>query len=350
VPGAARPKPFPASGTMSGPFPNYGSPDMMVLEGAPALSPFRRERLESRLQSIAPSLRISGAWHVYFVQPEGSAAPTCHPVPHPRSCAAGEAVADGAVSRIVVPRLGTLSPWSSKATELVRGAGQPVSRVERGLRIDVQGWPADAAAQQALVKALHDPMTQSVLETVEQGQALFSAPARGELERVPVDQLEAANQRLGLAMAQDEIDYLRERFTALGRSPSDVELMMFAQANSEHCRHKIFNASWTIDGQEQDRSLFRMIKNTHQQTPQHTLSAYSDNAAVIEGHPASRYRPIRPAANTAASRRCPARSRSRWKRTTTRPRSRRSRAPRPVPVARSATKARPAAAASRRPA
>ncbi|MFQ1040626.1 hypothetical protein ACEWB5_28855, partial [Citrobacter koseri] len=118
-----------------------------------------------------------------------------------------EAVADGAVSRIVVPRLGTLSPWSSKATELVRGAGQPVSRVERGLRIDVQGWPADAAVQQALVKALHDPMTQSVLETVEQGQALFSAPARGELERVPVDQLEAANQRLGLAMAQDEIDY-----------------------------------------------------------------------------------------------------------------------------------------------
>ncbi|MGM3150740.1 hypothetical protein, partial [Escherichia coli] len=128
-------------------------------------------------------------------------------------------MADGAVSRIVMPRLGTLSPWSSKATELVRGAGQPVSRVERGLRIDVQGWPADAAAQQALVKALHDPMTQSVLETVEQGQALFSAPARGELERVPVDQLEAANQRLGLAMAQDEIDYLRERFTALGRSP-----------------------------------------------------------------------------------------------------------------------------------
>ncbi|KAG1455570.1 hypothetical protein G6F57_015269 [Rhizopus arrhizus] len=277
---------------MSGPVPTYGSPALMVLEGAPALSPFRRERLESRLQSIAPSLRISGAWHVYFVQPEGSAVPALATLCRILEAAPqADAVAEGAVSRIVVPRLGTLSPWSSKATELVRGAGQPVSRVERGLRIDVQGWPADAAAQQALVKALHDPMTQSVLETVAEGQALFSAPARGELERVPVDQLEAANQRLGLAMAQDEIDYLRERFTALGRSPSDVELMMFAQANSEHCRHKIFNASWTIDGQEQDRSLFRMIKNTHQQTPQHTLSAYSDNAAVIEGHPASRYRP-----------------------------------------------------------
>ena len=271
---------------------------MMVLEGAPALSPFRRERLESRLQSLLPSgtlsadLRISGAWHVYFVQPEGQGsadvATLC------RILEAGEQagpVAEGAIQRFVVPRLGTLSPWSSKATELVRGAGQPVSRVERGLRIDVLGWPADPAVQQALVKALHDPMTQSVLDTVEQGGALFSTPARGVLERIALDDLEGANQRLGLAMAQDEIDYLRERFGQLGRKPSDVELMMFAQANSEHCRHKIFNASWTIDGQEQDRSLFRMIKNTHQQTPQHTLSAYSDNAAVIEGHPAARYRP-----------------------------------------------------------
>ncbi|MEG2981004.1 MAG: phosphoribosylformylglycinamidine synthase, partial [Stenotrophomonas sp.] len=265
---------------------------MIVLEGAPALSPFRRDRLQARLNAIVPGLRISGAWHGYWIDPDKGADPDLAALK--RILQAGDGVADaepGAVPRFVVPRLGTLSPWASKATELVRGAGQPIRRVERGLRIDVQGWPADAAAQQALVKVLHDPMTQSVLETVEQGQSLFSTPARGELERVPVDQLEAANQRLGLAMAQDEIDYLRERFTALGRSPSDVELMMFAQANSEHCRHKIFNASWTIDGHEQERSLFRMIKNTHQQTPQHTLSAYSDNAAVIEGHPASRYRP-----------------------------------------------------------
>ncbi len=265
---------------------------MMVLEGAPALSPFRRERLESRLQSIAPDLRISGAWHVYFLQPEGSAsadtATLCRIL---EAGTASEPAAAGATSRFVVPRLGTRSPWSSKATELVRGAGQPVSRVERGLRIDVLGWPADPAQQQALAKALHDPMTQSLLETLAQGQVLFDSPARGELERIALDDLEAANQRLGLAMAQDEIDYLRERFGQLGRRPSDVELMMFAQANSEHCRHKIFNASWTIDGQEQDRSLFRMIKNTHQQTPQHTLSAYSDNAAVIEGLPAARYRP-----------------------------------------------------------
>ena len=265
---------------------------MMVLEGAPALSAFRRERLESRLQSIAADLRISGAWHVYFVQPEGQQQADAAILR--RILEAGEhaePLADGATQRFVVPRLGTLSPWSSKATELVRGAGQPVSRVERGLRLDLLGWPADPQVQQALVRALHDPMTQSVLETVEQGQALFNALPRGELERIALDDLDGANQRLGLAMAQDEIDYLRERFAQLGRKPSDVELMMFAQANSEHCRHKIFNASWTIDGQDQDRSLFKMIKNTHQQTPQHTLSAYSDNAAVIEGHPAARYRP-----------------------------------------------------------
>src|SRR5690606_22822248 len=123
------------------------------------------------------------------------------------------------------------------------------------------------------------------------------APERGRVERIPVAGLEAANERLGLALADDEIAYLRERYTALGRDPSDVELMMFAQANSEHCRHKIFNASWTIDGRDQLQangqplSLFRMIKQTHIATPANTLSAYSDNAAVIAGYPARRYRP-----------------------------------------------------------
>ncbi|KFA39428.1 phosphoribosylformylglycinamidine synthase, partial [Xanthomonas vasicola pv. musacearum NCPPB 4384] len=138
---------------------------------------------------------------------------------------------------------------------------------------------------------LHDPMTQSLLGSAAAAEALFNVPDPGQLQRVPLDGLEQANRDLGLALAQDEIDYLRERFAALGRDPADVELMMFAQANSEHCRHKIFNASWTIDGKPQARSLFRMIKHTHQQTPQHTLSAYSDNAAVVEGVSAARYRP-----------------------------------------------------------
>ncbi|KAF1704352.1 phosphoribosylformylglycinamidine synthase [Pseudoxanthomonas suwonensis] len=264
---------------------------MIVLEGAPALSPFRRQRLESRLQSLVPGLRIEGAWHVYFVQP-GDAVPD--PDALNRILQAGPepaARAEGALSRYVVPRLGTRSPWSSKATELLQGAGQPVARVERGLRLDLAGWPEDAATRAAVGRLLHDPMTQSLLDSREAASALFAAPVRRPLERIALADLEAANRRLGLALADDEIEYLRGRYAELGRDPSDVELMMFAQANSEHCRHKIFNASWTIDGQEQDRSLFRMIRNTHQKAPQHTLSAYSDNAAVIEGHIASRYRP-----------------------------------------------------------
>ena len=262
---------------------------MIVLEGQSALSHFRRARLESKLQSIAPAVRVRGAWHVYFVEADPGASPDLATLRRVLQANEGDAPqADGAVSRFVTPRLGTLSPWASKATELLRGAGQPVKRVERGLRIDLEGWDD---ASPALAKALHDPMTQSLLASREQAQALFTAPARGELERIPLAQLEAANVRLGLALAEDEIDYLRTRYAELGRDPSDVELMMFAQANSEHCRHKIFNASWTIDGKEQDRSLFRMIKHTHAQTPEHTLSAYSDNAAVLEGYPAARFRP-----------------------------------------------------------
>ncbi|HYG05918.1 MAG TPA: phosphoribosylformylglycinamidine synthase [Stenotrophomonas sp.] len=265
---------------------------MIVLEGAPALSPFRQARLQSRLQTVAPALRITGAWHVYFLQTEPGNAPDLDTLRRILQAGIEPVPAEqGSASRFVVPRLGTLSPWSSKATELVRGAGQAIARVERGTRIDLSGWPQDSATQAAVAKLLHDPMTQSLLDSAQAAQALFTAPARGGVERIPLAGLEAANARLGLALAADEIDYLRERYAELGRDPADVELMMFAQANSEHCRHKIFNASWTIDGKEQDRSLFRMIKHTHQQTPQHTLSAYSDNAAVIAGEPAARYRP-----------------------------------------------------------
>ncbi|AER55188.1 phosphoribosylformylglycinamidine synthase [Pseudoxanthomonas spadix BD-a59] len=265
---------------------------MIVLEGQPALSQFRRARLESRLKSLAPMVRIVDTWQVFFIEPQGDAAPNLDALRRILQAeGAPSAPADGAVSRFVVPRLGTRSPWSSKATELVRGAGLAIARVEHGTRIDLAGLPADAGAQAALAKLLYDPMTQSLLDSSHAAQALFSAPARGQLQRVALAELESANTRLGLALAQDEIDYLRSRYAELGRDPSDVELMMFAQANSEHCRHKIFNASWTLDGREQDRSLFQMIKHTHQQTPQHTLSAYSDNAAVVAGPLACRYRP-----------------------------------------------------------
>ena len=265
---------------------------MIVLEGAIALSPFRRDRLQTRLQSLVPGLRVTGAWHGYWIDPEPGSAPDADALRRILQAEAGFAeAATGAVSRYVVPRLGTLSPWASKATELLRGAGLPVRRVERGMRIDLVGWPTDAATQAELAKLLLDPMTQSLLDSREAGAALFQTPVAGGVEVIPLAQLEAANARLGLALAEDEIDYLRVRFGALGRDPHDVELMMFAQANSEHCRHKIFNADWTIDGQVQPTSLFKMIKNTHAQTPEHVLSAYSDNAAVVEGYAASRWRP-----------------------------------------------------------
>ncbi len=270
---------------------------MIVLEGLPALSPFRRDRLEARLQAHAPGLRIAGAWFTYWVEPEPGRAPD--PVALQRileAHAARAPLAEGVVSRYVAPRLGTISPWASKAGELLRGAGQPVKRVERGTRIDLTGLPSAAVARAAIDRLLHDPMTQSLLADPAEAAALFATPARGALEAIPLADLERANARLGLALADDEIDYLRARYAELGRDPHDVELMMFAQANSEHCRHKIFNAAWTIDGREQlvnggNISLFKMIKHTHAQTPEHTLSAYSDNAAVVEGYPASRFRP-----------------------------------------------------------
>ncbi|MGY4517222.1 phosphoribosylformylglycinamidine synthase [Lysobacter sp. HA18] len=268
---------------------------MIVLEGAPALSPFRLERLQARLRSLHPEIRLLGARHTYWVLPEPGAQPDVAKLG--QILEAGDAFADrdaSAVSRFVTPRLGTRSPWSSKATELLQGAGLPVQRVERGMRVDVAGWPTDAATQGALAKVLHDPMTQSLLDAREDAVALFEAPSRGDLERIPLDDLENANTRLGLALADDEIAYLRERYAALGRAPADVELMMFAQANSEHCRHKIFNATWTIDGVDRPKSLFGMIRHTHATTPQHTLSAYSDNAAVVAGYRAKRFRPSGP--------------------------------------------------------
>ncbi|MCD9032219.1 phosphoribosylformylglycinamidine synthase [Luteimonas sp. Y-2-2-4F] len=264
---------------------------MIVLEGLPALSAFRLERLEARLQSLVPGLRLLGARHVYWVRPEDGATPDLAVLR--RILEAGGDLApppDGAVSRFVSPRLGTISPWASKATELLRGAGLPVRRVERGTRFDLAGWPTGEGAV-LVERLLHDPMTQSLLAAAGEAEGLFAAPPRGTVERIPLDALEAANGRLGLALAEDEIAYLRLRFGELGRDPSDVELMMFAQANSEHCRHKIFNASWTLDGEAQPLSLFRMIRNTHAHTPQHTLSAYSDNAAVVEGYPARAFRP-----------------------------------------------------------
>jgi phosphoribosylformylglycinamidine synthase len=267
--------------------------DMIVLEGLSALSPFRRDRLETRCRQIAPSVCIQGAWHIYFIEAEKAAALDSRAIGRIlEACPSQEPIAAGGQSLFVTPRLGTLSPWSSKATEILRGAGHPIKRVERGLRLDIAGLPSATEPQYApLIKQLHDPMTQSLLNDVSGANQLFESLAAGSLEYISMSTLPEANQRLGLALSPDEIEYLQQAYTQLGRDATDAELMMFAQANSEHCRHKIFNASYIIDSEPQKHSLFQMIKNTHAHSPQLTLSAYKDNAAVVEGFPAMRFRP-----------------------------------------------------------
>ena len=268
---------------------------MIVLEGATALSPFRRERLQARLSAHHPNVRLIGATPMYWVDFEAGRVVDADVLTRILQAGVVDATTDvhsapDSTHRYVTPRLGTLSPWASKATELLRGAGLAVHRVERGTHYVLDGWPADTAVARRLAGELHDAMTQSLLDTQSAAAALFDTPARGALERIALADMEAANARLGLALADDEIAYLRERYGELGRAPADVELMMFAQANSEHCRHKIFNATWTLDGREQAQSLFRMIKHTHATTPANTLSAYSDNAAVVAGFDTQRFR------------------------------------------------------------
>ncbi len=276
---------------------------MIVLDGQSALSPFRLERFNARLDALHHGVRVQASWYVYFLDAE--AAPDAGlrqrllAVLDARDAAPGHAAPEPA-TLWVVPRLGTISPWSSKATDILHGAGfngagAAIRRVERGVAWQITGLPpADAPDHAAIMAVLHDAMTQSVLTRIDAAQGLFLAGTPGDLVHValgadPQRALAEANTRLGLALATDEIEYLVQRYAELGRDPTDAELFMFAQANSEHCRHKVFNARWTVDGQAQDATLFGMIKHTHQQSPAHTLSAYSDNAAVIEGSEGQRF-------------------------------------------------------------
>ncbi|MET0230420.1 MAG: phosphoribosylformylglycinamidine synthase, partial [Rhodanobacteraceae bacterium] len=264
---------------------------MIVLDGQPALSAFRIDRLNTELAHHAPGCRVRAARYVFFVDAERSR------VALDRLCEVLEATGDKPAPAAfwIVPRLGTRSPWSSKATDILQGCGFPVKRIERGVAFELDGAPAhDSAEWAAVVRDLHDPMTQSVIVSLESVADLFETGAPAPLERVVLggdatQALSDANARLGLALAPDEIEYLATNYATLGRDPTDAELMMFAQANSEHCRHKVFNADFTVDGEKQDKSLFAMIRNTHAASPAHTLSAYKDNAAVIEGNGAQRF-------------------------------------------------------------
>jgi phosphoribosylformylglycinamidine synthase len=263
---------------------------VIVLPGAESLSAFRIARLLAALKPHAPGLTGLGARDLYLVDAEGVETGALRQLLGPGP----EAVEPADALVYVVPRLGTTSPWSSKATDIAKVCGLAgVRRIELGRVYRLHGVAQLPEAAHAL---LHDPMMESVLTRESDLQHVFDSQPRRGLRSVDVlgggaDALTAANRDWGLALSEDEIVYLAKHYASAGRNPTDAELMMFAQVNSEHCRHKIFNAEFTVDGQTQPHSLFGMIRLTHAATPQGVLSAYKDNAAVIEGHHGMRWFP-----------------------------------------------------------
>ncbi|HET7095831.1 MAG TPA: phosphoribosylformylglycinamidine synthase, partial [Casimicrobiaceae bacterium] len=277
---------------------------LLTLRGRHALSPFRVAKLEAALAASRPDhavSRISSTyWH--FVEVARNLTPA-ELATLERLLAYGAhdtESAGGGEPFIVVPRPGTVSPWSSKATDIARNCGlDAVVRIERGVGYRVatrEGGPLPAEDRAVLLPLIHDRMTEAVLPHLEDAQVLFEHVAPRPMATIPLlaqgrSAIVEANATLGLALAADEIDYLEANFRRLGRDPTDVELTMFAQANSEHCRHKIFNADWWIDGAKEPRSLFAMIRHTHATSPQRTIVAYADNAAVMEGATVRRFYP-----------------------------------------------------------
>ena len=263
---------------------------ILKIPGATALSPFREQKLLAEIQAVTSGITGVSANFAHFVElerplTEAENQRLVQMLGHGQTAAAESA---GGYF-LVVPRLGTQSPWSSKATDIAQRCGlTAVRRIERGIEYllaGVGGLPPDQ--QEGIMNLLHDKMTQVILWAGEY-ERMFTHRQPASLESVPLQKdgrsaLVEANAGLGLALSADELDYLAESFASLGRDPTDVELMMFAQANSEHCRHKIFNASWRIDGEEQAETLFGMIRNTSRHSPDGIISAYKDNAAVMEG-------------------------------------------------------------------
>jgi phosphoribosylformylglycinamidine synthase len=267
---------------------------MLILRGAPALSQFRAQKLLDESRKQVPDLGQIYAEYVHFADLK-------HDLSDEKLDTLKKLLTYGSRKEVketkgafalVVPRKGTISPWSSKATDIANNCGlNEVIRLERGISWycqDTHGQDLSSDAMQKLLPLLHDRMMENVFAQLQDAEVLFEREQPRSLTHVDIlsggrEALASANMTLGLALADDEIDYLVESFTQLKRNPSDVELMMFAQANSEHCRHKIFNSSWTIDGEQKEISLFGMIRNTHKVSPDGVLSAYSDNAAVFAG-------------------------------------------------------------------
>jgi phosphoribosylformylglycinamidine synthase len=261
-------------------------PQILKLRGPRALSEFRLAKLLAVLKKVDPAVRsvTAGFWHFAETTRELDVAERRR---LERLLDYGPPAPDGPGRlHLVVPRLGTISPWSSKATDIARNGGlAAVTRFERGTAFHVDADKAGIAG------ALHDRMTETVLASLDDAEALFQHVAPRPLAFISRKEVGEANRQLGLALSEDEIEYLERAYAALGRDPTDAELTMFAQANSEHCRHKIFNADWVVDGERQARSLFSMIRHTHAVTPHGTVVAYADNAAIMAGREAERFFP-----------------------------------------------------------
>lgn len=268
-----------------------------ALRGASALSLFRIQKLAQKAAALGlPQAEIASEYWYFVSSPAPLDAAQTEKLQALLSAVRVDTPAAEQSLFLITPRIGTISPWSSKATDIAHNCGlNGVERIERGLAVYVSGsLHGNERAQWASL--LHDRMTESVLPDFQSAKQLFAAHEDQSFDTVDVlgggrAALEAADKNMGLALSSDEIDYLVENYRALNRNPSDVELMMFAQANSEHCRHKIFNADFILNGEKQEKSLFRMIRDTHEASPEGTVVAYKDNSSVIEGAQIERFYP-----------------------------------------------------------
>ncbi len=279
---------------------------MLTLHGSTALTQSKSQQLLSQLHLISSDITQVNSQFIHFIDAKkplnGTQINTLKKLLTygPKGSQPNISKTQDTITFIVIPRIGTISPWASKATDIAHNCGlADIKRIERGAMYQLclnTKSKLDDAQLSAVYALLHDRMTEEVLINVDNAENLFSEHTPKPFKSIDIltggkGALELANKELGLALADDEIEYLVDNFKQLKRNPSDVELMMFAQANSEHCRHKIFNADWVIDGKEQDISLFSMIRNTYKNNSKGILSAYKDNCAVMTGHKASRFYP-----------------------------------------------------------
>ena len=281
---------------------SHSSAHYLSLRGSSALSQFRLDKLYASLKHTAPNIQHIYAELMHFVFSEAVLTAdeqntlTQILTYGPKS---NTEVPSGEMF-LVIPRIGTISPWASRATDIANNCGlDSVLRLERGIAYYVtthNGQPLSDAEKTVFKSAVHDRMTETVVTRLQDAEKLYHHADPKPLSTIDILQggkaaLEAANNDMGLALSPDEVDYLLENYNKMGRNPTDVELMMFAQANSEHCRHKIFNADWVIDGVQQDISLFGMIRNTHKLNPGSTVVAYSDNSSIVAGQKTKRFYP-----------------------------------------------------------